>query len=131
MNLENVEDIYQLSPTQEGMLFHCLHSPELALYFEQSIFNLSDAYDITIFEQAWQQAIDHHPILRSAFFWRDLDKPLQVVYRHVKLTSHVGRQLAKAYQGLSKKTLTVGWGDGLSPVARLVRRWLYHMRHSD
>lgn len=28
-----IEDIYQLTPVQKGMLFHCLYDSELSLYF--------------------------------------------------------------------------------------------------
>ena len=34
----NVEDIYPLSPMQEGFLFHELYEPESAVYFEHIVF---------------------------------------------------------------------------------------------
>ena len=33
--MENIEDIYELSPMQQGMLFHTLYSPNSGEYFEQ------------------------------------------------------------------------------------------------
>ena len=36
----NLEDLYQLSPMQLGMLFHTLETPEAGLYFEQSVFTI-------------------------------------------------------------------------------------------
>ena len=35
MKVENLEDLYRLSPMQEGMLFHSLYDPESNIYFRQ------------------------------------------------------------------------------------------------
>jgi len=85
MNTENVEDIYELSPLQEGMLFHTLLTPESGMYFEQVGFPLHGPLNVPSFERAWQKVIDRHTILRTSFHWEDLEKPVQVVHRHVKL----------------------------------------------
>ena len=34
---KDIESIYPLSPTQEGMLFHTLYNPESNTYFDQFI----------------------------------------------------------------------------------------------
>ncbi len=36
-------------------------------------------------EQAWQQVVQQHAILRSSFVWETLDRPLQAVHRQVEL----------------------------------------------
>lgn len=85
MNQDNIQDIYKLSPIQQGMLFHNLYTPASAVYFEQFSWTAPDL-DIEAFEQAWRQAVDRHPILRTSFFWEDLDEPLQLVHRRVTST---------------------------------------------
>lgn len=85
MRQENIEDIYELSPLQEGILFHTLLSPKSGMYFEQSSFTLHGPVSVSALEQAWQKVVDRHAILRTSFFWQELDKPLQVVHRKVKL----------------------------------------------
>lgn len=82
--MEDVEDIYELSPMQQGMLFHTLYAPGSAVYFEQSSLPISGV-NVSGFVRAWQEVINRHPILRTSFFWDDLEKPLQVVHRQVKL----------------------------------------------
>ncbi|HEY0603676.1 MAG TPA: amino acid adenylation domain-containing protein [Herpetosiphonaceae bacterium] len=84
MNQDNIQDIYKLSPIQQGMLFHNLYTPASGVYFEQFSWAAPDL-DIEAFERAWQQAVDRHPILRTSFFWEDLDEPLQLVHRRVTL----------------------------------------------
>ncbi len=64
MSKDQIEDIYPLSPMQEGMIFHTLLAPE---------------------SRAWQQIIDRHAILRTSFVWERRDKPLQIVYRRIDL----------------------------------------------
>ena len=69
MQLTNVEDIYPLSPMQEGMLFHSLYDPQSEVYFEQITFTLHGNLNVAAFQQAWQQVIARHPILRTLFLW--------------------------------------------------------------
>ncbi|MEP0746908.1 non-ribosomal peptide synthetase [Coleofasciculus sp. FACHB-501] len=85
MKVENLEDIYELSPMQQGLLFHTLYAPKSAMYFEQYSWTVQGDFNALAFKQAWQQVIDRHPILRTAFFWQDLEKPYQVVYRQAEL----------------------------------------------
>src|ERR1051325_5791708 len=81
--VENLEDLYQLSPMQLGMLFHTLEAPESGVYFEQSVLTIEGPLDTSAFERAWQAVINRHSILRSAFLWQNLESPVQVVHRHV------------------------------------------------
>src|SRR5258708_21680790 len=70
---------------QQCMLFHSLYSPESGVYFEQSLFTIKGGRDVSAFERAWERVIDRHSILRTAFLWEDLEKPVQAVYRQVDL----------------------------------------------
>jgi len=87
LNHDNLEDLYPLSPMQQGMLFHTVYERESGTYFEQSVFTLEGELDVASFERAWQFVVDRHPILRSSFMW-DLEKPLQVVHREVAIKFH-------------------------------------------
>lgn len=82
-----IEDIYPLSPTQEGMLFHTLREPETGVYMEQLVLTLHAPLplDESAFREAWQQTLARHAVLRTAFVWEKRDKPLQVVLRQAQL----------------------------------------------
>jgi amino acid adenylation domain-containing protein len=84
-HVNNIEDIYNLSPLQQGLLFHTLHAPESGVYFEQFSWVLGGDLEIGSFEWAWQQVLERHPSLRTAFYWEELSEPLQVVHRQVEL----------------------------------------------
>ncbi|AFZ30327.1 amino acid adenylation domain protein [Gloeocapsa sp. PCC 7428] len=85
MNKKNIENIYPLSPIQQGMLFHTLSAPESGIYFVQSCYTFTKNIDIPAFKQAWQQIINQHPILRTSFYWKQHKEPFQVVHRYVEL----------------------------------------------
>ncbi|MBW4636661.1 MAG: amino acid adenylation domain-containing protein [Gloeocapsa sp. UFS-A4-WI-NPMV-4B04] len=85
MNRKNIEDAYPLSPMQEGMLFHSLLAPTSGVYIDQLRFDLHGNLDVSAFAQAWQQVIARHPVLRTAFVWEGLEKPIQVVVREVNI----------------------------------------------
>jgi amino acid adenylation domain-containing protein len=80
-----IEDLYPLSPTQQGMLFHSLESPNSGMYFNQVCYEFDATLNIQALEQSWQKMLDRHSILRTAFVWEDLEEPLQVVCRNLKL----------------------------------------------
>ncbi|MBN3921604.1 condensation domain-containing protein, partial [Nostoc sp. NMS4] len=92
----NIEDIYPLSPMQQGMLFESLYAPDTGVYFEQLSFTLKGELNVAAFEQAWQQVVARHSILRTAFVWEQLTQPLQIVYRQVdiKLNRHDWQRLS-------------------------------------
>ncbi len=81
----DIEDIYELSPLQQGILFHSLYAPESAVYFVQLCYALHGNLNVVAFEQAWQEVVARHAALRTAYYWENLEKPLQVVHRQVKV----------------------------------------------
>lgn len=83
--VNNLEDLYELTPTQQGILFHSLMAPSAGMYCVQLGFTLHGELAIAAFRQAWEQTLHHQPILRTAFVWEGLEKPLQVVQRQVAL----------------------------------------------
>ena len=83
--MNNIEDIYSLSPMQQGMLFHTLYSPESEVYFEQLVCTLKGQFNFSFFQEAWQEIVAKHPVLRTSFHWEEIEKPLQMVSRKVEL----------------------------------------------
>ncbi|MFJ3451672.1 non-ribosomal peptide synthase/polyketide synthase, partial [Pseudomonas sichuanensis] len=84
-----VEDLYPLSPMQQGMLFHTLYEQRASEYVNQMRLDV-DGLEPERFAQAWQAAIDAHDILRSGFVWQGgVAQPLQVVYRQAQLPFQV------------------------------------------
>ncbi|AFZ33414.1 Non-ribosomal peptide synthase (plasmid) [Gloeocapsa sp. PCC 7428] len=81
--MTDIIDIYELSPMQQGMLFHSLYTPD-GVYFEQRSCCIKNL-NLNAFKQAWQQVINRHSVLRSAVYWEEAEKPLQVVYQQVEL----------------------------------------------
>jgi non-ribosomal peptide synthase protein (TIGR01720 family) len=79
-----IEDVYPLSPLQQAMLFYSLYDQRSEVLFEQSTFTLEGEVNVDAFEAAWQQVLDQHSILRTAFAW-EAGKPLQIVREHVAL----------------------------------------------
>jgi len=80
-----VEDLYPLSPTQQGILFHSLYAPDSTVYVISLSCRLEGELDADAFEQAWQLAVAHHPVLRSAFVGHDRETQLQMVLRDAAL----------------------------------------------
>jgi hypothetical protein len=80
----NVQDIYPLSPLQEGILFHRLLD-ERDTYVLSVLLALPSRERIDDLVTALNRVIARHDILRSAVLWEHLPRPLQVVYRSASL----------------------------------------------
>ncbi|MBJ9978442.1 amino acid adenylation domain-containing protein, partial [Pseudomonas sp. S30] len=78
-----IEDLYPLSPMQQGMLFHSLYAQEAGHYINQLRVDVR-GLDVERFRGAWQAAVQAHQVLRS-HFPQDLSTPLQVVQREVRI----------------------------------------------
>jgi amino acid adenylation domain-containing protein len=85
MSDKKIEAAYPLSPTQQGMLFHALYAPKSRAYFSQISCVFKDALDSEAFERAWQRSVERHGVLRTAFVWEEVEQPLQVVGRRVRM----------------------------------------------
>ncbi|WP_442947013.1 amino acid adenylation domain-containing protein [Nostoc sp. UHCC 0870] len=70
---------------QAGMLFHTLYAPNSGVYFEQRSCLIRGNLNKAAFRQAWLRVVERHSVLRTAFHYSELEKPLQVVYDYVEL----------------------------------------------
>jgi surfactin family lipopeptide synthetase C len=85
MTRGNVEDIYGLSPMQQGMLFHSISTESGDVYYERMRCTLRGKLNVVAFQQAWLAAMQRHAVLRTAFSWKRTDLPVQIVLRQVAL----------------------------------------------
>ncbi|SES14724.1 non-ribosomal peptide synthase domain TIGR01720/amino acid adenylation domain-containing protein [Lentzea xinjiangensis] len=94
---DEVEDIYPLTPLQEGMLFHGLADPSSTAYFDQVRLRLTGVDDERALATAWQRVVDRTPVLRGALVWEGVERPVQVVRSHVDLpcSFHDWRELSE------------------------------------
>ncbi|MBP2473359.1 amino acid adenylation domain-containing protein/non-ribosomal peptide synthase protein (TIGR01720 family) [Crossiella equi] len=74
-----VEEVYPLTPTQAGMVFHRLSQGDTGVYFQQITFLLDGVNDPRRLASAWQEVSDRAPVLRSRIVWQDVPAPVQVV----------------------------------------------------
>ena len=83
-DLRTVEDMYPLSPMQQGILFHSLFAPEQSTYVNQLVATLSNP-DVARLSAAFAVAVARHDILRTGFTAGEA-LPVQIVHRQAKMT---------------------------------------------
>ncbi|WP_368657021.1 amino acid adenylation domain-containing protein [Metabacillus halosaccharovorans] len=76
-----IEDIIALSPTQEGILYHCLKDPELPLYISQVMLQVEGTVGKERLEQALEIVSQENECLRSVFRWEKINQPVQIVMK--------------------------------------------------
>ncbi|MFI8376818.1 non-ribosomal peptide synthetase [Pseudomonas helleri] len=78
---QQIEDLYPLTPMQEGMLVHTLLEPGTGLYYMQDRYRINSALDPQRFAEAWQAVIARHEALRASFCWNVGEQMLQIIHR--------------------------------------------------
>jgi amino acid adenylation domain-containing protein/non-ribosomal peptide synthase protein (TIGR01720 family) len=81
----DLEDVYDATPTQAGILYHAQAAPASGVYVMQLSGRLSGHQAGESFAEAWLEVIRRHPILRTSFWWTDVERPLQLVHRRAAL----------------------------------------------
>ena len=80
------EDIYPLTPMQEGMLFHYLENSNSTSYVLQNILNVKGSFDYQALEKALSFLSKRYDVLRSAVVHEGLKEPVQVVLQDREIT---------------------------------------------
>ncbi|MDH5548231.1 MAG: amino acid adenylation domain-containing protein, partial [Gammaproteobacteria bacterium] len=78
-----LDDIYPLSPMQQGILFNSLFVPESRVFFEQLSCHLTGPLNLSAFNSAWHQVVNRHAVLKTAFAYENAIEPYQLVYPQV------------------------------------------------
>ncbi|WP_425578097.1 amino acid adenylation domain-containing protein [Streptomyces albiaxialis] len=81
----NIQDVYPLVPSQDGILFHHLMDPENDPYVMSAAFTAPDEAACAAFTEALQGVIDRHDVMRTAVLTEGLPEPVQVVHRSAEL----------------------------------------------
>ena len=86
-----IEDVYPLTPLQQGLLFHSLHAPESSAYINQLSGTLSNL-NLPAFRDTWASLMQRHGILRTSVHWQvtgesneNMDVPHQLVHQPLAL----------------------------------------------
>ncbi len=110
-----VEDLYPLSPMQQGMLFHALDVPGSSLYVNQLRVDL-DGLDEARFLDAWRAVIVRHANLRTGFLASADAAPLQFVLREVQLP-------VQSSIGATSRSASSSWKASPTPSATWASTW--------
>ncbi|MBW0235826.1 non-ribosomal peptide synthase/polyketide synthase [Pseudomonas sp. D1HM] len=76
-----IEDIYPLSPMQQGLLVHTLLEPGSGIYFMQDRYIIDSEIDLPRFTAAWHAVVQRHDALRASFSLDDEGQMLQIIHR--------------------------------------------------
>ncbi|SUD40757.1 amino acid adenylation domain-containing protein [Ectopseudomonas mendocina] len=81
-----IEDIYPLTPMQQGLLFHSELQAADGAYVNQLSLEI-EGLPVARFKAAWAAALQRHPLLRAAFLRLGADQQVvQLVQREAQLT---------------------------------------------
>jgi len=81
----NIQDIYPLTPLQEGILFHHRMQELGDPYLLQALYSFSSREQLGRVLEGLQFVVDRHDVLRTAVLWEELSQPVQVVWRRATI----------------------------------------------
>ncbi len=143
LNLRSpIQDIYPLSPMQQGMLFHSALNNNSGDYIIQLTCRIEGAFNLTAFERAWQGLVNRHESLRAHVFTELSDTPLQVIMQTASLPWNVldwrdlpGNSQTERWAALIEQDRHTDFDTSVAPLMRCTivrlsdRAWLFLWSH--
>lgn len=83
---DQIEDIYFLTPMQEGMLFHTISDKESSAYFNQLVLKIEGRLDTEILERSFNLLIARYDVFRTIIVHEKVSKPVQIVLKAIQMT---------------------------------------------
>ena len=83
--MNRIEDMYELTPLQEGMLFHNLLNEQGGEYLEQCLIDINSnmlTMEDIIF--SIRLTVRKHAVLRTKILHKALEKPIQVIIKDLE-----------------------------------------------
>ena len=84
MNKNNIDNIYPLTPLQQGMLYDALKAEDSEVYLEQISIELNGKIKRSIAEKSFQLLIERYDVLRASIVHQKTPKPLHIIKSIVK-----------------------------------------------
>ncbi|WP_228457070.1 condensation domain-containing protein, partial [Chryseobacterium sp. LAM-KRS1] len=82
----DIEDIYELSPMQQGLYYHWLAAPQGSAYFIQTSYRIkSENLDLSKVEKAFSTVVNNYAILRTSFDNKYAGTTLQIVHKQARV----------------------------------------------
>jgi len=81
----NVQDMFELTMSQQGMLFHYLENSEVNLYNIQLALVIDGELKEELLRKAFEHVQLNNEALRSVFQWEKLSRPIQIVLKQCDL----------------------------------------------
>ncbi|WP_037271597.1 condensation domain-containing protein, partial [Ruminococcus flavefaciens] len=84
---KKIENIYSLTPLQEGMLFHNIYDSKSTAYIMQIVLDIRNNFRYEYFGQALALIAEKHQTLRSMFVYENVNSPKQVILKEREIES--------------------------------------------
>ncbi|HII08744.1 MAG TPA: amino acid adenylation domain-containing protein [Methanosphaera sp.] len=82
---DKIQDVYGLTPLQEGMLYHNLSDDDSTAYVTQTVFRFNKNINTNMFKEALYLLSRRYDALRTMFVYEKLKEPKQIVLKDRKL----------------------------------------------
>ncbi|MFG2513957.1 amino acid adenylation domain-containing protein [Streptomyces sp. NPDC048584] len=112
-----IEDVFPLTPVQQGMLYHSLLHPDSAHYQDQQELRLTGRIDVDAFRGAWGDVSARHPLLRGAVVWRGVPQPVHVVRTGNDISTRVFDWRGEAPEDMGHNLRTLASAERAEPFA--------------
>ncbi|MFK8844068.1 amino acid adenylation domain-containing protein [Streptomyces sp. Ac-502] len=133
-----IEDVWPLTPLQEGLLFHSLYDGQAEdTYVVQDVLDIEGDLDAAALRASWQALVARHATLRACFRQPPgLEHPVQVIparvrlpWRNVDLTGRPPQDALAAAERLADEERARRFDLAVPPLLRLVLLRLGPARH--